>query len=208
MTKMLPTHVGRLRDRSLLNMSWLSKVDWKLNFIIYPLLNLTWSYCAPYFGVLEIKLVVPSPLPTFFIPVLCLVTLLGPALCDPMDCSLPGSSVYGDSSGKNTWVGCYALLQGIFPTQRSNPGLPHCRRILYSLSHQGSPSFIPTLYLPFMIWRLAISVTYEMRDVYNWKVYPRLIIWRLPICAWVLFPDTEIDWQWAIHTTLLQAPCL
>ena len=111
-----------------------------------------------------------------------------PTLSNPMDCSPPGSSVYGDSSGKNTGVGCYALLQGIFPTQRSNPGLPHCRRILYSLSHQGSPSFIPTLYLPFMIWRLAISVTYEMRDVYNWKVYPRLIIWRLPICAWVLFP--------------------
>ena len=34
---------------------------------------------------------------------------------------------------------CHALLQGIFPTQRSNPGLPHCRRILYRLSHQGSP---------------------------------------------------------------------
>ena len=52
-----------------------------------------------------------------------------------MDCSLPGSSVHWDSPGKNTGVGCYALLQGIFPTQRSNPGLPHCRRILYHLSH-------------------------------------------------------------------------
>ena len=81
---------------------------------------------------------VPSPLPTFFIPVLCLVTLLGPALCDPMDCSLPGSSVYGDSSGKNTGVGCYALLQGIFPTQRSNPGLPHCRHSLPA-ELQGKP---------------------------------------------------------------------
>jgi len=36
-------------------------------------------------------------------------------------------------------VGCYALLQGIFPTQGLNPGLPHCRQILYRLSHQGSP---------------------------------------------------------------------
>ena len=35
--------------------------------------------------------------------------------------------------------GCHALLQGIFPTQGSNPGLPHCRRILYHLTHQGSP---------------------------------------------------------------------
>ena len=40
-----------------------------------------------------------------------------------------------DSPGKNTGMGCYALLQGIFPTQRSNPGLLHCRGILYHLSH-------------------------------------------------------------------------
>jgi len=55
-------------------------------------------------------------------------------LCDPMDCSPPGSSVHGDSPGKNTGVGCHALLQGIFPTQGANPGLPHRRQ-----SHQGSP---------------------------------------------------------------------
>ena len=60
-------------------------------------------------------------------------------LCDPMDCSLPGSSVHGDYSGKNTGVGCHALLQGIFPIQGSNSGLPHCRQILYHLSPQGSP---------------------------------------------------------------------
>ena len=41
-----------------------------------------------------------------------------------MDCSMPGSSVHGDSPGKNTGVGCHFLLQGIFPTQGSNPGLP------------------------------------------------------------------------------------
>ena len=40
--------------------------------------------------------------------------------------------------GKNTGVGCHALLQGIFPTQGLNPGLLHCRQILYHLSHQGS----------------------------------------------------------------------
>ena len=43
--------------------------------------------------------------------------------CDPMDCSPPGSSVLGDSPDKNTGVGCHALLQGIFPTRRSNPCL-------------------------------------------------------------------------------------
>ena len=70
--------------------------------------------------------------------VLCLVVQSCPTLCDPMDCSPPGSSVHGDSPGKNTGVGCHALLQGIFPTQGSNPGHLHCRWILYHLSHQGS----------------------------------------------------------------------
>ena len=44
-----------------------------------------------------------------------------------------------DSLGKNTGVGCRSLLQGIFSTQGSNPGLLHCRRTLYFLSHQGRP---------------------------------------------------------------------
>ena len=95
-------------------------------------------------------------------------------LCDPMACSLPGSSVHGNSPGKNTGVGCQAtsrgssqprdqtqvshiagrslttwvtrgpkntgvgslpLLQGIFPTQKSNCSHLHCRRILYQLSY-------------------------------------------------------------------------
>ena len=55
--------------------------------------------------------------------------------CVPVDCSPPGSSVHGDSPGKNTGVGYHAFLQGIFPTQRSNPGLLHCQQILYHLSH-------------------------------------------------------------------------
>ena len=69
----------------------------------------------------------------------CLVDQSCLTFCDPMDCSLPGSSVQGDSPGKNTGVGCHALFQGIFPIQGSSPGLPHCRQILYCLSHQGSP---------------------------------------------------------------------
>ena len=50
---------------------------------------------------------------------LCLI------LCDPMDYSPPGSSVHGDSPGKNIGVGCLALLLGIFPTQGSNLHLLH-----------------------------------------------------------------------------------
>ena len=65
-----------------------------------------------------------------------------------MDCMLPGSSVHGDSPGKNTRVGCHALLQGIFPTQGSNPRLPHCRWILYQLSHQGNPRILEWVAYP------------------------------------------------------------
>ena len=45
-----------------------------------------------------------------------------------------------NSPGQDTGVGSLSLLQGIFPTQGWNPGLLHCRRILYQLSHQGSPN--------------------------------------------------------------------
>ena len=48
-----------------------------------------------------------------------------PTLRDLMDCSLPGSSVHGDSPGKNTAVGGHALLKGTFLTQGLNPGLQH-----------------------------------------------------------------------------------
>ena len=76
----------------------------------------------------------------------CVCAVLGRSVVSdslwPMDCSPPGSSVHGDSPGKNTGVGCHALLRGIFPTQGSNPGLPRCRRILYQLSPQGSPRIL------------------------------------------------------------------
>ena len=69
----------------------------------------------------------------------CLVTQSCLTLCDPMAYSPPGSSVHGDSPGRNTGVGSHSFLQGILPTQGSNPGLLHCRWILYHLSHQGNP---------------------------------------------------------------------
>ena len=45
-----------------------------------------------------------------------------------------------NSPGQNTGVGSLSLLQGIFPTQGSNPDLPHCSQIFYQLSHKGSHS--------------------------------------------------------------------
>ena len=55
-----------------------------------------------------------------------------------MDYSLSGSCPW-EAPGKNTGVGCHSLLQGIFLIQGLNPGLLHCRQILYHLSHQGRP---------------------------------------------------------------------
>ena len=54
-----------------------------------------------------------------------------------------------DSPGQKTGVDSHSLLQGIFPTQGLNPGLPHCRRILYQLSHQGSPKILECVAHPF-----------------------------------------------------------
>jgi len=54
-----------------------------------------------------------------------------------------------DSPGKNNGVGCHALLQGTFPTQGSNPGIPHCRQILYCLSHQGRARILEWVAYPF-----------------------------------------------------------
>ena len=59
-------------------------------------------------------------------------------LSDPMDSPW-------NSPGQNTGEGDLTLLQGILPTQGLNPGLPHCRWILYQLSHQGSPLFTTNL---------------------------------------------------------------
>ena len=54
-----------------------------------------------------------------------------------------------NSLDENTGVGSLSLLQGIFPTQGSNPGVPHYRWILYQLSHQGSPGILEWVAYPF-----------------------------------------------------------
>ena len=102
-----------------------------------------------------------------------------------MDCSLPGSSVHGDSLGKNTQVGCHALLQGIFLTQESYQGFLHCRWILYQLSYQRSPT---ALTLPLLIFTASkekgaiVSPTLQMRKL---KIFRGLLI-----C-----PNTDSKWQ-------------
>ena len=66
-----------------------------------------------------------------------LVTQSCPLFCDPMDYIAHQTHCPWNSPSKNTGVGSHSLLQGIFLTQGSNPGLLHCRQILYCLSHQG-----------------------------------------------------------------------
>ena len=69
-------------------------------------------------------------------------------LCDPMDCSPPGSSVHGIFLGKNTGDGDHFLLQGIFLTQESNPCLLYWQSGSLPLSYQGSLIEIKTRFEP------------------------------------------------------------
>ena len=73
-----------------------------------------------------------------------LVTQSCPTLCDPMDCSPPGSSVHGILQARILeWV-AMAFSRGSSRSRESNPSLPYYRQILYCLSYLGSPSLIST----------------------------------------------------------------
>ena len=75
---------------------------------------------------------------THFVRLLALVAQSGPTFCDLMDCSLPGSLVHGIFQASVLELVAISSSRGIFPTQGSNPGLSHCRQMLYCLSHQGT----------------------------------------------------------------------
>ena len=138
---------------------------------------------------------------------MCCITQSCPSLCNPMACSPLVSSVRGDSPGKITGVGCHALLQGMFPTQESNPGLLHGRRILYHLSHQGSPRILEWVAYPFSrgtFWtRNWISVScIADRFLTSWATQAALQVWapyllymnlaRVLVRGW--FSDTHCFW--------------
>ena len=71
--------------------------------------------------------------------------------CSVMSDSLWLHGLYSpwNSLCQNTGVGSLSLLQGVFPTQGSNPGLPHCWQILYQLRHKGSPRILEWVAYPF-----------------------------------------------------------
>ena len=69
-----------------------------------------------------------------------LVSQLCPTVCDSMDCSPPGSSVYGIFQAKILEWFAISFFRGSFLTQGLNVGLLHCRQILHQLRYQGSPT--------------------------------------------------------------------
>ena len=82
--------------------------------------------------------------------VLCLTLL------QPHGCSLAMFLCLWDFPCKNTGVDCHSLLQGIFLTQGTNPGLLHCRQILYHPNHQGSPPKISYSVVSDSLWPLGL----------------------------------------------------
>ena len=71
--------------------------------------------------------------------------------CSVVSYSLQPQGLYSpwNSPGQNTGMGSLSLLQGIFPTQGSNPGLSHCGQILYQLSHKATPRILEWVAYPF-----------------------------------------------------------
>ena len=126
-------------------------------FIVYldHLLILIWLLCAIYyFSVYSLCL--------FFFCFLfpCFLCFLFPSFSLVMSDSLRPHRLYSpwNSTGQNTGVGSLFLLQGIFPTQGSNPSLLHCRQILYQVSHRGSP-FLPYLSI-FLLFHFDLPIIF------------------------------------------------
>ena len=113
-----------------------------------------------------------------------------------------------DSPGKNTRVGCHAFLQGIFPAQGSNPGLLHCRHILYHLGHKGSPFFKQGQNNAFLwLWRKISNSCYGVDSykkhlpstwniIFNNKLFLSFFLWVAPCSIWDLSSPTR-DWTHA-----------
>jgi len=105
----------------------------------------------------------------------CLVTQSCLTLCKTMDYSLTGCSVHG-------------ILQGLFQTQGLNPGLPHCRQILYQLSHKGNPRTLKWVAYPFSSrssWHRIWTGVYCIAGGFftNWAMREALKFWTL---FWIL----------------------
>ena len=107
------------------------------------------------------------------------------------NCLLPPWTCPWNSPGYSTGVSSLSLLQGIFPTHGSDPGLPHCRQILYCLSHKGSPRTLEWVAYPFSRGssppRNRTGVSHIAgRFFNNWAIREetetcsRILVWEIP----------------------------
>ena len=123
-------------------------------------------------------------------------------VCVVLSRSVVSNSLW--SHGNNTGAHCHTLLQGIFPTQGLNPGLPHCRQILYHLSHQGS-SLVKSKWLQRNREKLTFGRKVKEIDLGKDTCTPMFIAalftiartWKQPKC-----PSTE-EWikkMWYTYT--------
>ena len=130
-----------------------------LSFQLLPTFSLSTSYFISVLSthtllkILQFKMIFSYPDFSFFLKIhffLFLLDLLKSESCSVMPDSLGTHGLYSplNSPGQNTGVGSHFLFQGIFPTQGLNPGLPHWRRILSRLSHQGSPRILEWVAYP------------------------------------------------------------
>ena len=114
-----------------------------------------------------------------------------------MSDSLQSHGLYSpwNSAGQNTGVGSLSLLQGIFPTQGSNPGLPHFRQILYHLSHKGSPRILEWVAYPFSSGsslprnRAGVSCITDNSLSTELSEKPCSLLWlsNIPLCIYAIF---------------------
>ena len=112
----------------------------------------------------------------------------------------------GNSPGQNTGVGSLSLLQGIFSTQGSNPGLPHCRQILYQLSHKACPTILDWAAYPFFsrssqprnrtgVSCIAGGFFTELKDMSAWVVMELQLV-----CCYCIFSPQK---KWFSQRTVL-----
>ena len=122
---------------------------------------------------------------------LCLVIQLCPTLCDPMDCSLPGSSVHGILQTRILeWVAMAST--GYFPNPEIKSRSPALRQILYHLSHQGSPNVSYSCpFSPCQLYGLCCLKSISIFNAAEHSLFPLSGSWFS--CLQVIFLTRELQ---------------
>ena len=147
-----------------------------------------------------------------------------PTLCDPMDCSLPSSSIHGIFQAKVLEWRCHFLLQAIFPTKGSNLGRLHCRKMLHPLSHyvvglkymtksRDVLSWNPQQKISKEFTRIPLSSFYKWRNegtgkFIDWVITIKLVNTRIDLLlllSWLVVINVKVADILNLHAIL---PCL